>query len=298
MRHGIAATVVLTAAWLGLQSQPTAAQYPRPQGPTGIVIEYKEPTNPAHRPIYERLKKRKVLEQYKDFMAPLKLDKLLAVRLQGCDGIENAWYSGSTYSITYCYEMVTHYERIISESDLLPGFRKEDALVAGFVETLLHETGHAIFHILDLPIFGREEDAADAIASFVMLRVGKNSARRLLAGAAFAYRAGEQARERKRGGPRTLKEYADIHGTDAQRFFNSLCIALGSDEVEGTKIFSDFEQLLPEFRQETCAHEYMAVRKSFLRLVLPHVDQELMKKVQETEWLRSEDGTDILPPKK
>ena len=36
--------------------------------------------------------------------------------------------------------------------------------MGGFVSTLLHETGHAIFYMLDIPIFGREEDAADAVA--------------------------------------------------------------------------------------------------------------------------------------
>ena len=54
-----------------------------------------------------------------------------------------------------------------SRTNVLPGFRREDAIVGGFVSTLLHETGHAIFHLLDIPIFGREEDAADAIAAYV-----------------------------------------------------------------------------------------------------------------------------------
>ena len=35
---------------------------------------------------------------------------------------------------------------------------------------------------------------------------------------------------------------------------------------------------------------------SFTKLIVPHVDQVMMKKVQATDWLRSEDGTDILPP--
>ena len=47
------------------------------RGVTGVQIEYKEPVNPAHRPIYERLKKRQVLEQYQEFMSPLKLKRSL-----------------------------------------------------------------------------------------------------------------------------------------------------------------------------------------------------------------------------
>jgi len=37
-------------------------------------------------------------------------------------------------------------------------------------------------------------------------------------------------------------------------------------------------------------------KNSFVNLILPHVDQAMMKTVQATDWLRPEDGTDILPP--
>src|SRR5262249_20151655 len=58
------------AAMLG---GPASAQAPAPAEPSRIRIEYKEPTNPDHTSIYKRLKQRGVLEDYKDFLAPLKL---------------------------------------------------------------------------------------------------------------------------------------------------------------------------------------------------------------------------------
>ena len=186
-------------------------------------------------------------------------------------------------------------QRQVAETNVLPGFRREDAIVGGFVSTLLHETGHAIFYLLDIPIFGREEDAADAIAAYVALQFGPTSARRILTGTAFVWRASELSRQRKRS-TRQFEDYSDEHGTDAQRFYNTLCIALGSDLVEKTNTFSDFVPLLPEGRRGQCPREYLHVKNSFARFVLPHVDQALMKKVQATEWLRNEDGSDIAPP--
>jgi hypothetical protein len=115
---------------------------------TGVQVVYVQPANPAHRAIYERLKKREVLEHYKEFMSPLQLKTPLQVVLQGCDGKINAWYNGSA-KITYCYELVAELERVVANAADLPGFRREDALVGAFVQILLHETAHAIFSYLE-----------------------------------------------------------------------------------------------------------------------------------------------------
>ena len=281
--------LVLLAA---VVSQPALAQPPVLQGVTGVQITYKEPANPTHRRIYERLKTRQVLEQYKEFMSPLQLKRALNVALEDC-GVVNAFHNAG--KITYCYELVAEVQRQVVETEVLPGFRREDAIVGGFVNTLLHETGHAIFYLLDIPIFGREEDAADAIAAYVSLQFGPTSARRVLTGTAFVWRAAELTRQRKRSN-RQFEDYSDEHGTDAQRFYNALCIALGSDLVEKTNTFADFEQLLPTNRRAKCPREYLHVKNSFAHFVLPHVDQERMKKVRATEWLRNEDGSEIAPP--
>jgi hypothetical protein len=41
---------------------------------------------------------------------------------------------------------------------------------------------------------------------------------------------------------------------------------------------------------ETCTHEYERVRLAFRKTLLPHIDQDLLKRVQGEKWLRPEDG--------
>src|SRR5262249_51829900 len=91
----LAVSPLLTACGLVLQQQPVKAQLPLPHHPPGVHIMYVEPTNSAFRPIYDRLKKRELLEQFKQFMAPLRLPSPLLVSLEGCNGKVNAWFSPS-----------------------------------------------------------------------------------------------------------------------------------------------------------------------------------------------------------
>src|SRR5262245_24553639 len=123
------AALVLAAVGFAFGSTPAMAQ---PAAP-GLQITYVEPTNPAHRPIYERLKQRKVLEQYQEFMSPLKLPRSLQVVLQGCNGTVNAWFDGNA-RITLCYEYIDLIEKVAAKGDAPPGFKREDAVVGPFVQ--------------------------------------------------------------------------------------------------------------------------------------------------------------------
>ena len=139
MRRDVQAAALLFATgWLALESSPAIAQLLPPPMATGVQVAYVEPANPAHRAIYERLKKREVLEHYKEFMSPLQLKTPLQVVLQGCDGKINAWYNGSA-KITYCYELVAELEKCEFKS-LLAEVRAE-AAAAGPAPAAAHTQG-------------------------------------------------------------------------------------------------------------------------------------------------------------
>ncbi len=245
-----------------------------------VDIAYAEPIDPAHRPIYERLKARKVLEEFQEFLAPLKLPSKLLVKTEGCKGAVNSWYSNG--AITLCYEYIDYIRKLAPQGPVPEGMSAGSAVLGPFVDVLLHETAHAVFHLLEVPVLGREEDAADQVAAFLLLQFGKDVARRTLTGVAYMY-----GLEKTNGTP-TDNDFADVHGTPAQRFYNNLCIAYGGDP----NTFNDFVQkkLLPRGRALGCQQEYQKLAFAFQKLILPYIDVQLMKKVQARDWLKPGDG--------
>ena len=66
--------------------------------------QYVAPKNPAHQPIYDRLKQVRFLEQAQEFLSPFRLPRTLLMKTEGCDGESNAWYEND--AITLCYEYI------------------------------------------------------------------------------------------------------------------------------------------------------------------------------------------------
>jgi hypothetical protein len=272
--------VAILGAAMGLAAAPAKAQPLADSGAGSVHIAYGETTNPVHRAIKERLQKRQVLEELRDFLSPLKLPAPLLIKVEGCNGTVNAWYAANT--VTYCYELIEYIRNSAPKEPTPEGVTPQDAVVGTFLDIMLHEISHAVFDILKVPVFGREEDAADHLAAFVLLQFGKVVARRTLTGTAMFW--GNMAAVQKL----EMHDFADVHGIPAQRFYNVLCIAYGAEH----DLFQDFVEkgLLPLGRAVNCQQEYRQIGRAYLELVARHVDPELQKKVQGREWLKPDDG--------
>jgi hypothetical protein len=146
----------------------------------------------------------------------------------------------------------------------------------------LHETGHAIFDIQEIPRLGREEDAADMVAGFVMLQFGTEVARVMIKGM-FNMTHNWYALS-----PTVSKAaLADTHSLSMQRGYAILCLAYGKDP----ETFKDLAQAwLPPERQPYCAREYRQAENAFRKTIMPDVDPVLMKKVQQMKILVPDDS--------
>jgi uncharacterized membrane protein YhaH (DUF805 family) len=245
--------------WLGLQNSM-------------IEIAYVPPVTARNRATYELLKRRQVLEELSAFLAPLRLPRTLRIEMLECHVI-NAFYSPDK-GVQICYEFPAYVAHVASRMRIRRGFTKDDVIVGTFVQVVLHEIGHAVFDMLQVPVLGREEDGADQIAAFVMLNFGTAIARRTLTGSAQFLRATDE--------PMWGSAFADEHGSPLQRFYNLLCIAYGGQP--GT--FKDVVEAgtLPRERADGCDREYDQVALAFAETILPHVDQGLLKKGQSIAW--------------
>jgi hypothetical protein len=185
--------------------------------------------------------------------------------------------------VTICYELLKNILDSLPNETTPAGVTPADAAVGQFLFLTLHEVGHAAFDILGVPIFGREEDAADHFATYIMLQFGRGQARRLIGGAAWAWRAYLGDYRRNPVVQTRLAAFASDHGLPQERFYNLLCLAFGANKRE----FADVESYLPPTRSPNCLYEYQTLVRAFHKEISPHVDQEMAKRVLDTDWLGS-----------
>ena len=269
----------------------TMAQAPPPDlfNPQ-IEIEYVRPTNAEFEPIYERLKSRKVLETLRQFLAPLKLKdgKKLVVKFDQCAGASYARYTPLT-AATICYEFVEQVERLaptapvhLIQTERRPPVKPDAALVGPVVQALIHEVAVAAFDILEIPVWGRQDDAADRVAALVLLQFSKfDLAWNTIVGTAW-FLAGSAL---------APPDLSDVRGVMAQRYYTTLCLAYGGNR----KMFAGFVAFerdnspaagdLPSPRARGCADEYNVLRHAFNRSIAPHIDQALLQRVQQVKWI-------------
>jgi hypothetical protein len=238
--------------------------------PAPIRVEYVPPTDAAHQSIYQQSRQLKVLEYVRELLSAIRLPRLLTLRLMGCDGIANAWSDGG--SITVCYEFMAEFVSNAPEQISPTGVTRQDAILGPLLDVFLHEAGHAVFRLLNTPLFGREEDAADQFSTYIMLQYDKERARRLILGSAYQYKLHVKEPQITLA----LKKFSDEHGTPVQRFYNVLCLAYGADR----KLFADLveKKYLPEERAAGCESEYRQVEHAFRTLIGPHVDKGLARR--------------------
>ena len=242
-------------------------------GNSQVDVAYAEPQDPQFRPIRDRLMRRQVLEQLRVFLSPLRLPRKLLVQTDQCNAERRPYQPGGP--VTICYEYVAKVDQVAPRNPPADGLPREMMIAGAFVQAVLHEVAIATFDILEIPVWGRESDAADKLAGFIMVQFGKDVALKVMVGAAWFFDASERQWNES--------DFASEQSPEAQRFFNYLCIAFGSDPA--TFKFLIDQNLLPTRRAQRCTSEFYALRFAFAKEILPHVDQQLMKRVQAATWL-------------
>lgn len=252
--------------------------------PNRILVEYVPAKNPEFQKLHDRLKDHRALETLQQIFSPFRLPVDLKLRTLEC-GMVNAWYAreGSERTITLCYEYLQAIMQNVPEETTAAGITPTDALVGQFFYVVVHELGHALFDIYDVSLFGREEDAADQFAAFILMQFDKEQSRRLVGGAAYSYKKYVAAFRENPKVTLPLVAYSSTHGQPEERFYNLLCTAYGGDP-EGFAFLVD-DGYLPKTRAGNCAREFYHLYKAFRREVSPHIDRELAEKVLNTKWL-------------
>ena len=119
------------------------------------------------------------------------------------------------------------------------------------IATFYHELGHALIDVLQLPVLGKEEDAADHLSVILMNDIwDEDSAAAILASDALAYALLADQRDAQGEEP----SYADEHSLDMQRYYTVVCLFYGANPDERQELANDLG--LPPERAERCVREW------------------------------------------
>jgi hypothetical protein len=186
-------------------------------------------------------------------------------------GLTEAWAQPTPADFQRFKTRIDEAVRVLGNHPQLKGIppdRREQ--LAEFVSgnmlfVLLHELGHATIGELDLPVLGKEEDAADSFASLTLIHIKSEFSEHVLAEAAKGWFLADR-RDSKEGEPVV---YYDEHGLNQQRAFQIVCYMVGADPVR----FKDLaaETKLPKDRQQSCSEDYRKAAKAWGVVLQPHV---------------------------
>ena len=138
-------------------------------------------------------------------------------------------------------------------------------VVGNTLFVMAHEMGHALINQMDMPVLGREEDAADSFAIVTALKMGSGLSERVLIEAAKGWVLASK-RDKKKG---NALAFYDEHGLDLQRAYNAVCFMVGADPEKYKTLAADTK--LPEKRQESCVWEYKATAWSWDEMLKKHL---------------------------
>ncbi|MGI9364320.1 MAG: DUF4344 domain-containing metallopeptidase [Rhizobiaceae bacterium] len=235
-----------------------------------IRFAYEVPKEQYLIEIYKDVKSRRTLERLQEFLSPFRLPHELKYTFKSCHGEEDAFHFD--YDITLCYELIDKLQQTAPGKPTQNGLSPHDAVAGPFFSIALHEFAHGLFFLLEVPIFGREEDAADQLAAYIVLLLDKTIANRLIKGTAYAYLTDFD--EQYDWSP---SKHASEHGTPRQRYYNLLCLAYGAYPKQ--LLYEDIVKTLPDNRADVCQDEFEQIEDAYRTVILPHVDRELAQKV-------------------
>ena len=245
---------------------------------TGPAFEYAyaPPTAPGLQAIHQRVRDADLWRRLPEMQAidgMFALPRPLRYVAAEC-GEFGAFFRPADAEVVLCYETLrTLHERGLEHGQMLGlegGMVEEHALryvLANVRFIVLHETGHALVHLLDLPVTGRQEDAVDQLAAILMLRFA--SAEETPAEVIDNLRMAANWMLSRSTGAYSLDAYADEHALGEQRYFNLQCLIYGTDP-EG---FADMVENgdLTVSRAERCPAETRRVSRAWVRLLMPYL---------------------------
>src|SRR5882724_7273091 len=176
-------------------------------------------------------------------------------------GDPDSFYDEESHEIVICYELIDAYYYLFSRT-LKGRTAQNEAIKGATVSMFLHEVAHALIDGWDLPITGREEDAADQFSTLLLINGMPDGDEMALNGA----RSFKLLAQLEKG---QEKDYSDPHSLDEQRFFGMICLVYGHRPDQYEYLIRN--GTLQTDRAFECEGDYARVSKSWQKLLAPNL---------------------------
>jgi len=182
----ISSSIALSLAALAAALTISCARADESQTKGSIQISYETPKDAGLQRTYEVVRQANALEMLRLIFVSFRLPEDLYIKAVSCDGVPNAYFfrEDDKPTIRICYEYLKSLREMLPRETTPEGITPREALMGQFLFTAAHEFGHAVFDLYNLPVLGRQEDAADEFATYFLLQFGGERAHRLIRGAA------------------------------------------------------------------------------------------------------------------
>jgi Putative metallopeptidase len=179
-----------------------------------------------------------------------------------CNAV-NAFYDPEHQRVNMCWELVEHFYEIF-KPDAKSEDELDDAVFGAVAFVFYHELGHALTHILDLPITGKEEDAVDQLSTLILADGSDEGEKSVIDGARWF-----MLEEEQNDTDIDKLPFWDEHSLNQQRFFNIVCWLYGQNEKKYAYLVQ--KGVLPEERAARCEGEFAQLQKSWGKLLGPYL---------------------------
>ncbi|MDO6765178.1 DUF4344 domain-containing metallopeptidase [Agarivorans sp. 1_MG-2023] len=200
---------------------------------------------------YELIKHSEVNQQFERLLEQhFPFEHAVTLQYGSSDG---PLYDPEQHTIFIPYSFVSESLQFFTNNDYAEqqGVSAEKAALDTLLHTLLHEAAHAYIADQQIPILGKEEDAADNLATLMLLNYVEHGDDIAISAAdMFAFESDEKPRYYE------MSEYIAEHSFDLQRYFSTLCLVYGSDPERHKQLLDEIEKDYQAERKEFCIYQF------------------------------------------
>ncbi|MBF0347490.1 MAG: hypothetical protein HQL81_07460 [Magnetococcales bacterium] len=224
----------------------------------GFLLIMDAPTQPASTWAWELLRNSRRMETVIGVLqASFSLPRPLTFRFGEGEG---PVYDPQRVEITIPYPFIADIAHLLSEHPAPTAVHSEQTDTLDVVEWVVyHELAHAFVDLFNLPVLGREEDAADALATLLAIELVEDGGRMALTAADLLARVAANAKNTPNA------SFWNEHTVDQQRFSQVVCWVYGSDTTTFAPLANS--GTIPHQRAQRCPDAFSTMAQGWWRLL-------------------------------